>query len=814
MYQEGRLTQRDNSDPTAEDLFITSVDREQIFKNFGFEFLNIIKVGPVKVSSEPDRDLNLMKKVLDAFQLSGLRDLHLDDILSDVTGGVPLIYSLLQDVNLTTSWRQPSISCLNTVVQTRGASYSSVDEVAWREITIGKSSDTEVKAFQDWILDNQQLDLNDFNAAFTSFKLMTVYVSRGSFSRLCNKFSTWSKNPAPEYVPIFDVNDQGLMKLPARLLFGNGSTWIGSLKLNFTEVMIDGRRHFKLSLGTLSSAMIKLLEKLPLFCGHDAVDSRDLFESTLNQMYRVKIKLPYAMELKNLALLAGWRERFMDMSTMALVLTGEVISHVTDNADQCWTQEYQSLPNEFQAYAIAVVRHGFSSYLVLMGLIIRNLFPDPDIVCDVLELTQSSAISWITGFISTCLRESTPYHEAFSSAKTRVELVLSIRKWTYSSSTVKRMKREPEENVKILAALIPDWSAVPYGGARYLHSTRSDFVRRFELLKKVEYNHASVSPNLTKPMTDQSKMNYLYGRGTTVTDVGEPTNGEYGLLPNPQFADTICQLDPDVVSDGDLMHPQSQFNQNLIPALQEWARLHPQLISDLFQRLNKLPTTIPHHFWMARTRAYDSIRLIQLRVIDSSLCVPAIDVIIRTRLQNVEVQETKTELKRILENQEKRVDVLMHKQSYLGSVPRTGIHQSVYDQIPGDFHNRNRQWAVKRKLRNERLQPSRPYNIPKRLYKQLKQSGDLASYLHEHRLNNDAPDVPGDGAEEQLALKSTDLRYKLKKRAHSPELKLNTDLRSKLTSKWLQPAVARGHTVDPAHAETLDYPDDDVVYLE
>lgn len=782
MYREGRLTRRDNSDPTADDLFIVGTDEDRIFKNFGFEILNA-KFGPIEDTSTPDRDLNLMKKVLDAFQLSGLRDLRSDVLLADATGGVPLIYSLLQDVNLTTSWKQPSISCLNTVVQTRGMNYSSVDEVAWREITIGRSSDTEIRAFQDWILDNQQLDLNDFNSPFTSFKLVTVYVSRGSFSRLCNKYSTWSKNPAPEYVPVFDVKDQGLMKLPARLLFGNGSTWIGSVKLNFTEVMIDERRHFKLSLGTLSSTMIKLLEKLPLLCGHDAVDSRDLLESTLNQMYRVKVKLPHAMELRNLALLAGWKERFLDMSTMACVVTGEVISHVTDNADQSWTKEYQSLPREFQAYAITVVRHCFSSYIILMGLIIRNLFPDPDIVCDVLELTQTSAIAWITGFVSTCLRESIPYQEALSSATTRQELVLSIRKWTYSSSTVKRMRREPEESTKVLAAIIPNWPCVPRGGARYLHSTRSDFVRQFELLQKVEYTHPSVSPNLTKPMTDQVKLTYLYGRGTSMTDGGDPTNGEFGLLPNPQSADTIYQLDPDVVSDGDLMHPQTQYDQNLIPALQEWARLNPQLISDLFQRLNKLPITKPHHFWMDRTRAYDSIRLIQLRVMDISVCVPAIDSIIRSRLQNVEDQETRTELKRIQENQEKRVNVLVHKQSYLGSVPRTGIHQSIYDQIPGDFHSRNKQWAVKRKQRNDRLKASRPYHIPKRLYKQLKQSGELSTYLQEHRQDRDVPEVPGDDDGRKPALKSSDLRFRLQKRAHSPELKLNTDLRTKLTSK-------------------------------
>ena len=70
------------------------------------------------------------------------------------------------------------------------------------------------------------------------------------------------------------------------------------------------------------------------------------------------------IDLNSLAIAAGYKLRAKNMTAMGVL----------------------------KVYALGDIKFGFCTYTVLAGILIRDLFPDPEILCKLLECSQKTAV--------------------------------------------------------------------------------------------------------------------------------------------------------------------------------------------------------------------------------------------------------------------------------------------------------------------------------------------------------------------------------------------------------------------------------------
>ena len=115
----------------------------------------------------------------------------------------------------------------------------------------------------------------------------------------------------------------------------------------------------------------------------------------------------------------------------------------------------------------------------------RNLFPDPEICCNILEIDQREWTDFIITFIVRHLSETNVNPHVKASATTRVDLFLSLREYE-NTPEGRQMCGNPPDHIVKFAKLIPDWPTVVHGGPRYLHIVRQFFISQYETMKKMD----------------------------------------------------------------------------------------------------------------------------------------------------------------------------------------------------------------------------------------------------------------------------------------------------------------------------------------
>ncbi len=194
-----------------------------------------------------------------------------------------------------------------------------------------------------------------------------------------------------------------------------------------------------------------------------------------------------------------------------------------------------------------------------------------------------------------------------------------------------------------------------------------------------------------------------------------------------------------------------QGDRNLVPALEEWARVNPDDIPELFTRLRHYSTDELTAFWIPRVRLYDKLRLIQLRVANSRETVESLDSVIIMRRNSIVEHHQNIERKRVssyqnqvqpsyhaakeLTDSKYRVDMLSNAVNYSGSAERVGIQDNVLELIPGNNTERNRKIKAKRLRRQQRKLASYEYVLPKQEFKNQKR----LNTLHQQGLDIEVP---------------------------------------------------------------------------
>ena len=79
---------------------------------------------------------------------------------------------------------------------------------------------------------------------------------------------------------------------------------------------------------------------------------------------------------------------------------------------------------------------GFVTYNVLAGLLIKDVFPDPDVLCRFLKCNQKTAVDWFLELVMMSL-EGVEFHKGVEEgAKTREGMIRSLNDTTCSKDSI------------------------------------------------------------------------------------------------------------------------------------------------------------------------------------------------------------------------------------------------------------------------------------------------------------------------------------------------------------------------------------------
>ena len=132
------------------------------------------------------------------------------------------------------------------------------------------------------------------------------------------------------------------------------------------------------------------------------------------------------VELEVLAHIAGWHMRGFSLTCMSVQIQGTILNRCVDNADGKWGQLWEYVSRSMKVYALGNLRVGYSAMIVLLGIIIRDLFLDPDVFCKQMRLYQYQATRWVCELLLASCKFMEVNEELLHMTATRGDLICAI----------------------------------------------------------------------------------------------------------------------------------------------------------------------------------------------------------------------------------------------------------------------------------------------------------------------------------------------------------------------------------------------------
>ena len=129
-----------------------------------------------------------------------------------------------------------------------------------------------------------------------------------------------------------------------------------------------------------------------------------------------------------------------------------VLNKNVSTGDALWGLPWAELPPSLQVYRIGDIQFGYICYSVFAGIMIRDLFPEPEIMCKIRKL------------------EGVELHpDADKKASTRVELLSALR----VRNSRNKIDKSTPPYIIIWTNLIGSWPSIVNGGCRFVLQARS-----------------------------------------------------------------------------------------------------------------------------------------------------------------------------------------------------------------------------------------------------------------------------------------------------------------------------------------------------
>ena len=749
----------DRRDTTRDDLFITLRPEEAPDFEKGEKILEeLINRGPFpRFGSKPNRDSEIMKAYLTANCEKDIPILPETELRNMMVGETPLLTHILSYIdNHQTEWLFPPNLLLEDCEIQASLDWTTPSSVPQMEVTINKTSPVNWAGFNQWIFSHHRYDQDRFPSGLTSVDLEEIKIHKDDYRSFRDAVSSWQEGDPPLLIPkpparTFKKSGSKAPEytnLPAKIIFGNGISWFASIRFPYDLHQENGKTYYKLDPEpiTLDNPCISLLQRLKTWTGQGIMADRNFLQDFLFRVYKINVALPEVVEIDALSHAAGYRLNRSNMFTTHIVTTGTLLNKVVSCADGLWALPMDKLPTEFKIYLYGDVKFGFINSLVYMTLLLHNMFPDPHIMCQTLELTQRDAVAWFSHLVTTCISEMRIDSHNKKDATTREDLIKAMALFDEYGSIV----RSPSAKANLFAKLIPDWPSPIHGGPRFLHHVRAFFVSQYRILQELgnhypEFQNQS-NANLFHEIDEHFIETCTFGRGVYRESIISKSLGS-GFKPYPDH--NYLQLSSNKLKNSNIAC-QAEISQ--CPrgyGILENLRLNAELRSKLFHCLGQLDLTDPEYsFWLQRTTLYNDIKnMISILLDIPVMGVPQLEQEINRKFHNVFDQEERTRRKDeiVVEKRKKREQLfaIQKRNCTSGITKRTGVQQRVYAIVPGDYTERNRK-AKERMKKNQALLKMLPDYIPRHEWIAKVKAGlnpSRASFRNFKQMEHDLRDV-------------------------------------------------------------------------
>jgi hypothetical protein len=604
------------------------------------------------------RDRHCMVKYLENVSSSRLNIPSFGERKDFLPMGAPLLDYLEDDISKSEGWMFPRIEDLQGFQDHRGLSWKMKEEVEVRELVCGVSSDQEIEETHQWINEMYQRDQERFGSKVISLDVEDVKVTYHDCLRMAGKVRI--ENPGAPIRPKTSseiLNKYGkdeYWQIPGKIMFGNGITWMAVISLDMRR---SAREEYILETMSVQQGILDLLRDLPVSAGLGV--RRDV--RGIEEFYSLIADKPVQMmngfvDLAAMSIAAGFKFHARNMTALGVQVLGTILNKTVSTGDDMWGLRWDEIPDALQIYGIGDIKFGFIVYIVLAGILLRDLFPDPDVVCAYLRCEQEEAVKWFLDWLVLSL-EGVEFHaDAESRAETREEFLYSLR----FRDARDKLCPSPPKYIVLWTRLPGSWPSITHGGCRFLIQCREWFMVQIRALAR-----ANIQWMDGQVLWVPNEADLEYARfGLTSEQIGfqswtEPVPGVRGFARPESISIPLIEFDPRTTFSTDIGRLCTQIGRFQRWTILKWGRMNPFLLKSFFNRMIK-----NSGFRIFYKSLYDALRLMFLRV----FCESAPQV---TRLEkelNDGVEKVYQEEKAALERVEIEVAIQRERVSYMEEV--------------------------------------------------------------------------------------------------------------------------------------------------
>lgn len=682
QYYDNRSKSRNPKDDTAPELFLTTSGQCEEYLNMRFLYQDHLD-EKIASSLHPNQHFFNILKYKKHVELKSQWD-----VSNLLPRKQTLTTTLRIDQVSSETWLQPNLSQNRRSSMFTLSAFSCVefDRLGFRD---------QMKVFGEISQDAKDMILN---SNCCPFSVETIRVPKPVYRELAKLKST-GRSLAFEYDPQMHKD---YIEVPVKLFVGCGRNGAICINFGFSEwnhldsKIDDFGYNFESS--SIPDEILKFLKDLPPLYSVDAKKQARSLISMLEDLYDVNMKLR-VFDLGALAVANGCKMDDFSLFSLSAIVKNEPFPADLSSMDQKWAGDWDSLEKVMKSFVGDKFQLMFDIYIILSGLLLRNVFPDPDVVLSTMEISQSTFVPWWSHFVALALSEadiSKPTHDI----STRLDMILRMG---------------PDTGLLgVLADLMIRVPVANFGGERFLHHARYHFLlKQYYVISKVQlHKYPGEIPNLSKNL-EKISFDLMYRR-EYVDDSGKQAH-QCGLLPSRQYKKSLYTLNPDY---DDIVLPKIAGN-NICANIVEWGRLNFNQIPTLFARLRELSVEDLGRFWLPKIRIYSSLSDIYFNMKNIRIIVSDLERSLTMRKERIEFDYQASEKKKLLQLQQHRVNLVHHVSVSQSNKQKIGVHQYVQDLIPGDLPQKNKGKAAKRKRRMKRSRSEDPVNFVNRKKLQL-----------------------------------------------------------------------------------------------
>ena len=557
-----------------------------------------------------NEDQECMEYYLDNVMEDGLQDLRVGEWEKFLPLGAPLIDFLAVDLKEISGWKYPKLEAVEDYQKHRGLNRKLLKSVEVKEIVIGVTSDEVVSEIHQWMSDNYDKNQKIFPSGVISMDVEEAKLTRYDELRLLgvvplggdDRVAAKKLADHDQRLHVAPDEKDRWRQVPVRLMIGDGVKWVIHLVINLGWK--DG--NYLIRKQTVSNKVLDFIRSIPVCTGlgirSDVLDIEEFYTQLSGQ----EVKMKGFLGLETLAVVAGYRLQSMAMTTMGVQIIGSILNKCSSTGDQKWGLRWNLIPDALKIYAIGDIRFGHITYQVIAGILLRDVFPDPEITCTLLACFQDEAVAWFGEIVLESLMNVEVDTVIQATAQTKDELLMSLK----GRSPGGKLLHGIPEKARIWSQLYGSWPALTNGGARWLIEVRLHCLKQMSMIKE---SGIGWSGGMEIPVIGEYAKTYAgFGINVSSVDWSDPVpHGLLGLRRPTSISPKPLTFEPKLALGSFITKKCAVLGIGQKTGLREWAIMNPVMVSDFINRMMSDPIFSSRYADM-----YDPIRLSAWRCTD------------------------------------------------------------------------------------------------------------------------------------------------------------------------------------------------------